>query len=473
MKITNVKTKMNTSKNTREKGITLIALVVTIIILLILAGVTLNLVLSNNGLIGKAKQGVDKYQKASQNEQSDLDKLEELIKEAGGENNDTNNKYEITFDANGGTFQNGNNTNKVQTSWQKQNVTKYSHTVNINDSGIAYDNYPEGQDETTEKRDVGTHTNQSFYVSTDIVTIPEAESLNITITYGTEAADSDGWGDTVEIIDKEGNVIEKLSGGATSHVTKTYTVSGDSVEFKFTSDPSVAYYGYYAIVTGNGYTNSIVEGEEIEPLRGKRGFLGWYTDQELENKYDKCNKLNSNITLYAKWDSWIGKYVKYEPDNETYSKDLLGVNYTGSDKNSSDFKTEEYTSGWRILDYDDETGEMIIVMAQPTKYFYFQGATGYNNGVDILNDMCAKLFSKKTNGWNVVARSMTKDDIIDRLDEKSIEERKSETYTKYYDDSNKGENSTNRKYPTLYAKEIGSGTDRNRDNKGGRIKMER
>lgn len=43
-----------------EKGITLIALVITIIILLILAGVTLNLVL-NGGIINKSQTAVDKY----------------------------------------------------------------------------------------------------------------------------------------------------------------------------------------------------------------------------------------------------------------------------------------------------------------------------------------------------------------------------------------------------------------------------
>ena len=62
-----------------EKGITLVALVVTIIILLILAGVTLNLVLSNNGLIGRTKQGASKYQNASLNEQEELDKGVEII----------------------------------------------------------------------------------------------------------------------------------------------------------------------------------------------------------------------------------------------------------------------------------------------------------------------------------------------------------------------------------------------------------
>ena len=38
-------------KNKQEKGITLIALVVTIVVLLILAGVSIRLVLTNNGVI--------------------------------------------------------------------------------------------------------------------------------------------------------------------------------------------------------------------------------------------------------------------------------------------------------------------------------------------------------------------------------------------------------------------------------------
>ena len=52
----------------KEKGITLIALVVTIIILLILAGVTLNMALSGEGLFSKAKLAVNKYDVASEQE---------------------------------------------------------------------------------------------------------------------------------------------------------------------------------------------------------------------------------------------------------------------------------------------------------------------------------------------------------------------------------------------------------------------
>ena len=51
-----------------EKGITLIALVVTIIILLILAGVTLNMAMNGDGLFSRARNAADKYKKAQDDE---------------------------------------------------------------------------------------------------------------------------------------------------------------------------------------------------------------------------------------------------------------------------------------------------------------------------------------------------------------------------------------------------------------------
>ena len=45
----------------KEKGITLVALVVTIVILLILAGVTITMTLSQNGLFTRAQQGKNAY----------------------------------------------------------------------------------------------------------------------------------------------------------------------------------------------------------------------------------------------------------------------------------------------------------------------------------------------------------------------------------------------------------------------------
>ena len=45
----------------KEKGITLVALVITIIVLLILAGVTISLTLGDNGLLNRAEKARDKH----------------------------------------------------------------------------------------------------------------------------------------------------------------------------------------------------------------------------------------------------------------------------------------------------------------------------------------------------------------------------------------------------------------------------
>ena len=67
-----MKTKL---KNEQERGITLIALVVTIVVLLILAGISLNLVLGENGIITRAQQAKKQYQEAKVNEESGLNSL--------------------------------------------------------------------------------------------------------------------------------------------------------------------------------------------------------------------------------------------------------------------------------------------------------------------------------------------------------------------------------------------------------------
>ena len=64
-----------------KKGITLVALVVTIVVLLILAGVSINLVLGDNGIIAKAKDAETKSAEASQN---DLKGMNGLVSEMEG-----------------------------------------------------------------------------------------------------------------------------------------------------------------------------------------------------------------------------------------------------------------------------------------------------------------------------------------------------------------------------------------------------
>jgi len=68
-------------KTKEMKGITLVALVVTIVVLLILAGVSINLVLGDNGIITKAKEAQRKSAEASQNDLIGMNELAQQLEE--------------------------------------------------------------------------------------------------------------------------------------------------------------------------------------------------------------------------------------------------------------------------------------------------------------------------------------------------------------------------------------------------------
>lgn len=63
----------------KEKGITLVALVVTIVVLLILAGVSLSLVLNQQGIVTKSKAGAVNYTNAQNAEFEMLTNMEEYM----------------------------------------------------------------------------------------------------------------------------------------------------------------------------------------------------------------------------------------------------------------------------------------------------------------------------------------------------------------------------------------------------------
>ena len=66
----------NKSKLKKSKAITLIALVITIVVLIILAGVAINLTLSKNGIFNKTTQARELYINATTDEQEKLNELE-------------------------------------------------------------------------------------------------------------------------------------------------------------------------------------------------------------------------------------------------------------------------------------------------------------------------------------------------------------------------------------------------------------
>ena len=72
-------------QKTKERGITLIVLAITVIVMLILAGVAINLTIGDNGIFKKANEGGEIYKNAAKDEQNNLGSLDN---ELGGLLND-------------------------------------------------------------------------------------------------------------------------------------------------------------------------------------------------------------------------------------------------------------------------------------------------------------------------------------------------------------------------------------------------
>ena len=144
--------RMKSTLKKTEKGITLVALVVTIVVtivvLLILAGVSINLVLGNNGIIAKAKEAETKSAEASQNDLKGMNALAEEMNNALGEKPKVDlSKYKIgdsvnyTYDPASSSYTleskySGYSSNQTiaQTTgltWKVLNVDKENDTVDI------------------------------------------------------------------------------------------------------------------------------------------------------------------------------------------------------------------------------------------------------------------------------------------------------------------------------------------------------
>ena len=85
-----IKINKKTERKTYSKqtGITLIALVITIVVLLILAGVSINALFSDNGIIERAKNAQNKVDEAEQSDLEEVNKANKWLEEKGGIKNE-------------------------------------------------------------------------------------------------------------------------------------------------------------------------------------------------------------------------------------------------------------------------------------------------------------------------------------------------------------------------------------------------
>lgn len=151
-----------------QAGITLIALVVTIVVLLILAGVTINAVFSDRGIIKKAQDAQNKANESIQKDMEQINALENWLNENTGE---SNNDKEVNISTLVGKGAVTKNTKAVDTYGNKITIPKgfkvLAHGTEAGSATYTYsgDTIPAVQDGIViEDTQTGTAGNQFVWV---------------------------------------------------------------------------------------------------------------------------------------------------------------------------------------------------------------------------------------------------------------------------------------------------------------------
>ena len=166
---------------------------------------------------------------------------------------------------------------------------------------------------------------------------------------------------------------------------------------------------------------------EKEVEESNIGNDNYIKDAVNQNKGNQTNPDKETDSKPDRTGLSVGDYVDYTPDT---ASNYMGLGTSTSEKagspnNLSGGIPQDKNLKWRILSIN-ESGTVDIISDTPTATaVYLQGSIGYNNGVYLLNDLCASLYSNSTLG--VKARSINLIDIENKLSDAGKNAR--DTYT--------------------------------------------
>ena len=138
--------------------------------------------------------------------------------------------------------------------------------------------------------------------------------------------------------------------------------------------------------------NSVIKEPEL-PIKDGFDFEGWYTDKELETKYDFTEKVTKNFTLYAKWtekdngewknpftdvkeNDWFYDSVKY-----AYENDLMkGISNTEFAPDSEVTRAMFVTVIYR-MENEPQTGKCAFTDVESGSYYESAVTWANENGI--------------------------------------------------------------------------------------------
>lgn len=312
----------------RQKGITLIALVITIIVLIILAGVSINLLVGEDGLIKKAREASEETKNAEEDEKSRLNTLENLMNETIG----------------GGTT-----LVPLPTQITTENVTA------VDDKGNAVV-VPEG---------FKVVVSESTTVDKGIVIEDESGNQFVWIPVG-KITKADGTKETIELnrytFDSSGTPTARNDAVINTYYQelassdKGNIVAKDIEEFKTSAVVNKGYYiGRYEART---VTKRTAEGNALTPVTSKKTdyVYNWVTQPQAatlaKGMYNKSTFISDLMNSYA-WDTAI-VFIQKCGENANYSNqnslnNTLAEKGTDNDKQCNIYDIASNTVEWTTV----------------------------------------------------------------------------------------------------------------------------
>ncbi len=422
-------------KRIENKGITLIALVITIVIMLILAGITLGSALGENGLFTRAKEVVEKYKIAQEKEQEDLEQLEKYLGGAVGKDNPY---IEISHEPKEWT----NKSVKVKIKNKKEEL-KLQYSEN------------DGRDWKDYIDEIEITENKKIYAR-----LIDGEKVKEEEVYAINNID--------KILPTVGKLIMRI-GKADGIECKNNDTVGNSIYIELEDGEDEQ----------SGHKETTYEIKELNEtsLKGER-ILNQEGNYTITVKTLDVAENISTYTYNIKIEKpKIGDAINYIYDD---AKDYnLSGEFSGHgtyDNNSIPWSLsttpqiikQTKNLKWVIFNIDSDNNIELISETPTENRIYFGGSIGYNNGVYYMNEICRKQYSN--NSLGIIARSINLNDIekgLSDIGKKNIEDNL-KTRDKYINtEDGRVQYTQNKYYPNILEYEKNIQIDNNPINTNG------
>jgi len=354
-------------KQNKTSGITLIALIITIIVLLILAGVTINAISGSDSAPAKANEAGQKNDIGAAKDDVSL-----AVVNAQTEG------FETAYVENGVSA--GNAQSTVGKTVIQALETKYASNNTIGKATISVDVTRDANNEITG----GTVT--IFTTDFEVVGTIDVNGGNLS------------WGEIENNIPGIKGVPETLSMDTGTTKTINATLKGITGTITWTStDEDVA-----------TVSNGVIRAADTLIVNDQPVNTATVTITATLGSYSE----SCTVTVHKVVAPQVGEVVNYAP-NQTYTWDY-SLAESGSGANTGTTSLSSSITQWKILNYNPTTKmvEMVpstVPTSSSTNKLTLRGAQGYNNAVYLLNNACNSLYG---NGTTITARSINEEDFI-------------------------------------------------------------